>query len=97
MAVRQSTITNFEIKNIVIISGGQTGADQGALEAASLVGFTTGGFIPKGFKTEKGSMPELGEKYKLVESTSPDYIYRTQLNAMSSSLTLWFGIEPLHA
>ncbi|MBQ8124923.1 MAG: hypothetical protein IJ173_03450 [Kiritimatiellae bacterium] len=31
-----------------IISGGQTGADRGALEAALKAGFAYGGLVPKG-------------------------------------------------
>lgn len=89
----QSTLSDkkYDYKNIVIISGGQTGADQGGLEGAKMAGFQTGGFVPRGFKTEKGSMPELRDKFRLIESTSPDYVYRTHLNAKFSSITLWFG------
>lgn len=82
-------LTDF--KNMIIISGGQTGADQGSLEGAKLAGFKTGGFIPRGYKTERGSMPELAEKFSLIATTSSDYIYRTHLNASSSSMTIWFG------
>lgn len=31
-----------------VISGGQTGADRGALEAALKAGFSYGGLVPKG-------------------------------------------------
>jgi hypothetical protein len=89
----QQSITSYEFKNITIISGGQTGADQGALEGANKAGFITGGFIPKGFKTEKGPMPELGEKFHMIESSSIDYVFRTHLNAKSSSMTIWFGSD----
>lgn len=37
-----------------VISGGQTGADQGGLLAAHQVGVLTGGTAPKGFMTSKG-------------------------------------------
>jgi len=77
--------------NLKIISGGQTGADQGGLEGAFMAGFETGGFIPRGYKTEDGPMPELGNKFGLVEAPSSDYVYRTQLNAQLSDMTLWFG------
>jgi hypothetical protein len=89
----QSLIKPYDFKDITIISGGQTGADQGGLEGAAMAGFLTGGFMPKGFKTEYGSMPELADKYRLIEATSPDYIYRTHLNAKHSSITLWFGSD----
>jgi hypothetical protein len=45
-----------------IISGGQTGADQGALDAAIAAGVAHGGWIPKGCKTEDGPLPG---KYRL--------------------------------
>jgi hypothetical protein len=44
-----------------IISGGQTGADQAALDAAIKLGIPHGGWIPKGRLTEKGTLPD---KYK---------------------------------
>lgn len=37
-----------------VISGGQTGADQGGLIAAKQVGLVTGGTAPKGYMTSKG-------------------------------------------
>lgn len=80
---------SYESK-LAIISGGQTGADQGALEGASLAGYRTGGYIPKGFKTERGSMPEL-MRFGMVELPSADYVYRTRMNAQASSMTIWFG------
>ena len=39
-----------------IISGGQTGADQAALDAAIKYNFPHGGWIPKGRKTEDGRL-----------------------------------------
>jgi hypothetical protein len=81
----------YEFKNMKIISGGQSGADQGGLEGALKAGFDTGGFIPKGFKTENGPMKELGPKFHLLETSTTDYVYRTHLNAKTSDMTLWFG------
>ena len=40
-----------------IISGGQTGADYGALLAAHALGLETGGWAPKGWRTEDGPKP----------------------------------------
>jgi Circularly permutated YpsA SLOG family len=39
-----------------IVSGGQTGADQAALDAAIELGFPHGGWVPKGRKTESGPL-----------------------------------------
>ena len=38
-----------------IVSGGQTGVDRGALEAAYDLGFPYGGLIPKGRLAEDGA------------------------------------------
>jgi hypothetical protein len=50
-----------------IISGGQTGADFGALMAAEVLGIQTGGTAPQEFWTSDGKCPELGSRFKLVE------------------------------
>src|SRR4051812_38794183 len=57
----------------IVISGGQTGADIGALRAAKALGIATGGYAPLGWRTETGERPSLGIDYGLVESDSADY------------------------
>lgn len=76
-----------------IISGGQTGADQGGLRAGKKLGLETGGWIPKGFLTELGFCPELGERFGLVEHSSPKYPPRTFSNAKDSDGTIRFAIN----
>jgi len=71
-----------------LISGGQSGADVTALKVAKALGLETGGWIPKGFKTENGSKPELGELYNLEEHTSEHYQPRTYTNVRDSDATL---------
>jgi len=71
-----------------IISGGQTGADQAALDAAIEMGIPHGGWIPKGRLTEAGPLPE---KYNLQEMPSKDYLKRTQQNVLDSDGTLFFS------
>lgn len=71
-----------------IISGGQTGSDQAGLSAAEACDLETGGWIPKGFKTEKGFQPELGELYNLEEHESDHYAPRTFTNARDSDGTI---------
>ena len=75
-----------------IISGGQTGADFAALDAAKIIGIETGGVAPKGFRTETGSNPALKD-YGIVEHSSEGYQPRTILNVRNSDGTVWFGNE----
>jgi len=74
-----------------IVSGGQTGADQGALEAARRLGIPTGGWMPKGFMTEAGRRPEFAARYGMREHPRPDYTSRTEANVTDSDGTLIFG------
>lgn len=75
-----------------IISGGQTGADQGGLAGAKQVGITTGGTAPKGYRTDEGNNPGLlRDIYGLKESGSWGYPPRTALNVKQSDGTVWFG------
>lgn len=73
-----------------IISGGQTGADQGALEAAKELGIQTGGWAPKGYLTEYGSDPSL-QNFGLLEHISQRYSDRTEMNVHVADVTVWFG------
>ena len=41
-----------------IVSGGQSGADQGGLDAAIELGIPHGGWCPKGRKSEDGVIPD---------------------------------------
>lgn len=68
----------------IICSGGQTGADFGALVGAKACGVATGGYAPKGFRTERGPRPELGSIYGLVELDTEDYAVRTEKNVLMS-------------
>jgi hypothetical protein len=68
-----------------IISGGQTGADQAALDAAIKLGIPHGGWIPKGRLTENGPLPD---KYQLAEMPGSAYVLRTEQNVIDSNGTL---------
>ena len=74
-----------------IISGGQTGADQGGLEAGRELGFKTGGTAPLGWKTERGPMKELLQSYSLIEAGVLGYPFRTKMNVLNSDATAIFG------
>ena len=68
-----------------IISGGQTGADQAALDAAIKLGIPHGGWIPKGRLTEDGP---LSDRYDLKEIPTASYPERTKKNIRESDGTL---------
>lgn len=69
-----------------VVSGGQTGADRGGLDAAVELGLETGGWIPKGRLAEDGQVPE--SYSKLRETDSPDYSERTGMNVRDSDCTV---------
>lgn len=73
-----------------VVSGGQTGADQGGLRAARASGIATGGWAPKGWATEDGPAPWLAD-FGLAECSTPGYPARTTANARDSDGTIWFG------
>lgn len=75
-----------------IISGGQTGADRAALDAAISLDIPHGGWVPKGRKAEDGKVPY---QYNLQEMMSPKYRDRTQKNILESQGTLIFSFGPL--
>ena len=70
-----------------IVSGGQTGADRGGLEAALYCDLPHGGWCPKGRKAEDGRIPA---KYTLQEMTTADYLARTEANVVDSDATIVF-------
>ena len=68
-----------------IVSGGQTGVDRAALDAAISLGIPHGGWCPKGRIAEDGVIPS---HYQLNETDSADYPTRTELNVIDSDATL---------
>jgi predicted Rossmann-fold nucleotide-binding protein len=72
-----------------IISGGQTGADRAALDAALESGIEIGGFVPRGRLAEDGPIPTTYPG--LIETESDDPAERTQLNVIHSDGTLVFS------
>lgn len=74
-----------------VISGGQTGADVAGLVAGKRFGLETGGWMPKGFKTQVGSRPDRAILYGVKEHESSDYAPRTELNAKESDATVRFA------
>ncbi len=70
-----------------IVSGGQTGVDRGALDAAIELGIEHGGWCPKGRLAEDGPIATC---YQLDELPSSDYAARTERNVIDSDGTLIF-------
>ncbi len=74
-----------------IISGGQTGADVGGLQAGNKSRIPTGGRAPLNWRTENGPNPKLGSQYGLTKTKAWSYPPRTRLNVRQSDATLWVG------
>jgi hypothetical protein len=70
---------------IRIVSGGQTGVDRGALDAALDLGLEAGGWAPKGRRADDGLIPE---RYPVKETPSREYEQRTEWNVRDSDGTL---------
>jgi hypothetical protein len=76
----------------LIITGGQTGADQAAWRAARACGLCTSGMMPKGYRTLDGDHPEFAGLYGATEhETSRDWAPRTEDNIVGSYATLIFN------
>lgn len=75
-----------------IISGGQTGVDRGALDAALECGFPCGGWCPAGRLAEDGV---LDRRYPLQELVGGDYTARTLRNVLDSDATLIVHYGPM--
>lgn len=77
--------------DLIVISGGQTGADRGGVRAAMRLGYFTGGWCPKGRKADDGPIPP---EFNLMETESADYKERTRRNVVDADATLILTYEP---
>ena len=68
-----------------IISGGQTGVDRAALDAALAAGLPCGGWCPKGRRAEDGPIKP---RYPLDETASAEPAARTRANVAMADGTL---------
>jgi len=75
---------------IKVVSGGQTGVDRGALDAALELNIQCGGWCPQGRLAEDGPIPE---QYPMQEVEGGDYRDRTRKNVLDSDGTaiIYFG------
>lgn len=77
-----------------IVSGAQTGADRGGLDAAIQLGLGWGGWAPKGWRAEDGEIPLIYREH-MRASSQVDYKLRTRLNIQDSDGTLIVSFGPL--
>jgi hypothetical protein len=83
MSYRMSTVTqSMTLKRIV--SGGQTGVDRGALDAALGADFPCGGWVPGDRMAEDGLIPD---RYPLTILPNGNYRQKTRLNVVDSDGT----------
>jgi len=68
-----------------VVSGGQTGVDRAALDAALGLGLKIGGWCPQGRRAEDGP---IAPRYSLRETPDRDYPQRTEWNVRDSDATL---------
>jgi len=68
-----------------VVSGGQTGVDRAALDAARATDVPIGGWCPQGRRAEDGEIPD---RYPLTETPSDVYAQRTAWNVRDSDGTL---------
>lgn len=69
-----------------IVSGGQTGADRAALDAALELGLESGGWVPLGRRAEDGIIPDRYPNLREAASELP--ALRTELNLRDSDATV---------
>jgi hypothetical protein len=77
---------------IKIVSGGQTGVDRGALDAALAAGFACGGWCPGDRAAEDGAIPD---RYPLMPLPNGSYRARTRLKVVDSDGTAILYYESL--
>lgn len=89
---RDSELGTQETRLEMIVTGGQTGVDQAALQVALKLGKEVCGIVPRGRATERG---RLDERYPMIENHSSNVDDRTQHNFVGAdgTLALFKGAE----
>jgi len=80
------------MKDLKIISGGQTGVDRGALDAALAAGAPCGGWCPEGREAEDGPIPD---RYPVEVLAGAGYRDRTRANVEAADATLIVHFDEL--
>lgn len=78
---------------LTIISGGQTGVDRGALDAALALGTPCGGWCPEGRMAADGV---IADHYPVTELAGAGYRARTRQNVIDSDATLIIYFELIY-
>ena len=71
-------MVDIPVTLIKIVSGGQTGVDRGALDAALVAGFTCGGWCPANRGAEDGEIPERYPLTPLPAEFAPSTVRSTR-------------------
>ena len=77
---------------LTIVSGGQTGVDRGAMDAALALGAPCRGWCPAGRRAEDGRIPD---RYPVTPLPQHDYAARTRRNVRDSDATVLIHRGPL--
>ena len=77
----------------LVMSGGQTGADQAGLRIAKQFGIPTGGWMPSDWQTEAGPRPEFQQLYGMKCLHAGGYKERTEANVRLSDGTIRFAAD----
>jgi len=80
------------VQPLVIVSGGQTGADRAALDWAIAHEIPHGGWCPKGRRAEDGPLDVI---YQVTETEGEGYRARTVRNVRDSDATLILNLGEL--
>lgn len=93
LAVVCAVLSGSDMELTKIVSGGQTGVDRAALDAARVAGKPYGGYVPAGRAAEDGRLPD--DYVGMVETGTDVRAERTELNVVSSDATIIFSRGPL--
>jgi hypothetical protein len=92
LAAKAKRGSRLDRDGLRVVSGGQTGVDRAALDAAMALGLPVGGWCPSGRRAEDGPIPD---RYPLKEASSPDSAERTECNVRDSDATLILHRGPI--